>query len=973
MSDSLSPTIKRHYVAITQHTLHAVRTAGNAVHFSDECASVEVSSSQRILRDWSENAPVSAIASVAPQPIWWQLVEAEQVQGLRSEGDLRGFAARLPHGFRAPVEIIGCNAADGMPLSSPGNGHWRWLLGVAPGDALSDAAAETIERGIVTTALGASVLACVGAAATMVRLNSGGAVLLWHIGHNHSYVFTIGLRGVEAVTRCEAGFKSLLKAVQELLGLRSPVEAARQFFTDAPAVRAAAPRLADAVAPQLRAAAGNTPALSGTMSFACTGLTNKQAWLGQGIARALGLPFWTPDLNRYTDHLQLSLATPIEHISPDLLGTMHLAAAHAHGSPAWHPVWGAIGRLAGSSLAAAETRGRTDRAASVPSTPEVPSPAVVGRGEIPSPLPPPSPSTTAPAEPSRPTPVPTHPLLPVLPAADISARTEPDPLTSEPLQPPVRIPHPEPSLEQPRPRGPAAGGTPPILLRPIHPPSIPPNRPVPAPDEAPRPPPQPPTSTAAPAATAARAPVPPREPVVIVLRKRGYWPHFALALALIGAAVSWKFYLDAEALQAAAGHERADAANESGTLNKERSVVVEQVRRLEAQRDQAEKRAHDSERAAAAEVERFRREAVTARELAVAQARREADTTRELAVAQARSEAEEQTRRQLEPKLEAARAATSPGILKLATSPAGAEVRVDDHPPQLTPVSIEDLSPGEYRLKITLVDHMPVELTADIIGSKTTDLGVITLERATGTIAVSSEPGETDFSIRRLNTDEDAGPLRRGRTPARFNDLAPGDYVVQFSRAGWPDRTERVTVARGKTARAATTFESGAVTIASSPAGATVTRDGLEIGTTPLTLRDIPAGDQTYELRANGYESLKMSGKVVAGRELKLEGTLLHLDRLANQAELRTPPRPYLTTPLDLGRIPRSTPAFITVTFIVLRDGSVRDVTVLEKVDRTIAQRTVNAIAKWKFYPGVSHGGYPVNVRVSVPIKMGRD
>ncbi len=895
---------------------------------------------------------MSAIASVAPQPIWWQLVEAEQVQGLRSEGDLRGFAARLPHGFRTPVETIGCNAADGMPLSSPGNGHWRWLLGVAPGDSLSDAAAETSERGIVTTALGASVLACVGAAATMARLNSGGAVLLWQIGHNHSYVFTIGLRGVEAVTRCEAGFKSLLKAVQELLGLRSPVEAARHFFTDAPAVRAAAPRIAGAVAPQLRAATGNVPALPGTLSFACTGLTNKQAWLGQEIARALGLPFWTPDLERYADHLQLSFATPIEHVSPDLLGTMHLAAAHAHGSPAWHPVWGAISRLAGSSMARAEPRELVGRAASISSTQTVSAPAMVSRAGSASPTSPPSASPTAPAEPARAAPAPTSPPLPVVPtpSVDALAGSASNPPTSDPSQP-VRVPHPAPPSPPPPPLVLATKASPPVPLHPIHLPSIPPSSPMPAPDEAPRPPLQPPALTAAPAA----APIPPREPVVIVLRKRGYWPHLALALAVIGAAVSGKFYLDAEALKAATNQEKTVAA---GAAGQEKASVAKQVTRLEEQRDRAEKRAHESERAAAAEVERIRREA---------------ETTRAAAVAQARREAEEQTRRQLEPELEAARAALSPGILKLGTSPVGAEVQVDNRPPLPTPVSIEDLSPGGHPVKITLAGYVSVELTAEIIGSKTTDLGVITLQRATGTITVSSEPIGTDFSIRLSNTNDNAEPLRRGRTPARFDDLPPGDYVVQFSRAGWPDRTERVIVARGETARAATVFESGAVTITSSPAGATVTLDGLVVGMTPLTLKDIPARDVTYELRASGHESLKVSGKVVAGRELKLDGTLLPLDRLATEAELRTPPRPYVTTPLDLGRIPRSTPAFITVTFIVLRDGSLRDVAVLEKVDRRIVQRSVDTIAKWKFYPGVSHGGYPVNVRVSIPIKMGRD
>lgn len=953
MSEPLSPTIKRHYVAVTQHTLHAVRTAGNTIQFSDECALVEISSLQRILQDWSEGAPVSAIASVAPQPIWWQLVEAEHVQSLRSEGDLRAFAARLPHGFRSPVEVIGCNAADGMPVSSARDGHWRWLLGVVPGDSLADAAAETSERGIVTTALGTSVLASVGAAATMVRLNSGGAVLLWHIGHNHSYVFTIGLRGVEAVTRCEAGFKSLLKAVQELLGLRSPVEAARHFFTNAPAVRAAAPRIAEAVAPHLRAAAGSAPARPAALSFACTGLTNKQAWLGQEIAQALGLPFWTPDLERYADHLQLSFATPIEHVSPDLMGTMHLAAAHAYGSPAWHPVWGAIGRLTGSSMEMAKALEPASPETSIPSTTTVPILVGVRRNENPTPVrpPPASPPLISPPTPSpaaRTVPAPPSLPLPVAPApSEVALAGSESKLPSTVSFSPIRDSHSGGSPPPPPLLVPAAEAPPP--LHPIHFPSLPPPLPTTTAGLEPTPPP-PRTPAAAP------RPIPPREPIVIVLRKRGYWPHFALALAVTGAAISWKFHVDVEALKAAAKHEKTVVAGEAGAAGQEKASVAEQVTQLEAQRDRAEKRAHESERVAVVEVARIRREA---------------ETTRAGAIAHARRETEEQTRRQLEPELEAARAAMSPGILKLETSPIGAEVQIGNRPPLPAPVSFEDLSPGKHPVRITLGGYVPVELAAEVIGSKTTDLGIITLERATGTIAVSSEPIGTGFSIR-LSTTNDDEPLRRGLTPARFDDLPTGDYVVRFSRGGWPDRTERVTVKRGETARVATTFESGAVSITSDPAGATVTLDALVVGTTPLRLRDIPARELVYELHASGYESLKVRGKVVAGRELKLDGTLLNLDRLATEAELRTPPRPYVTTPLGLGRIPRSTPAFITVTFIVLRDGSLHNVTVVEKIDRKIAQRSVDAISKWKFYPGVSHAGYPVNYRMTMPIKIER-
>jgi TonB family protein len=212
--------------------------------------------------------------------------------------------------------------------------------------------------------------------------------------------------------------------------------------------------------------------------------------------------------------------------------------------------------------------------------------------------------------------------------------------------------------------------------------------------------------------------------------------------------------------------------------------------------------------------------------------------------------------------------------------------------------------------------------------------------------------------------------VRRGRTPAQLDELPAGEYVVQFSRAGWPDRTERVTVKGGATARVGTTFQGGTVTINSSPTGATVLQGGLLLGKTPLTLGGVPPQNVSYELSLHGYETLRVSGTVAEGRGLELNGTLLDLNRLVNAEEVRTPPRPYKTTPLGLGRIPRSAPPYITVSFVVLPNGSLEDVKVLGTVDPKLARRSVDAIEKWKFFPGVSHAGYPVKVRMSMPIKI---
>ena len=105
-------------------------------------------------------------------------------------------------------------------------------------------------------------------------------------------------------------------------------------------------------------------------------------------------------------------------------------------------------------------------------------------------------------------------------------------------------------------------------------------------------------------------------------------------------------------------------------------------------------------------------------------------------------------------------------------------------------------------------------------------------------------------------------------------------------------------------------------------------------------------------------------------RPLELDGILLNVDRLVDVDEVRTPPRLYRKTPVRLGDVPRSAPAAITISFVVPFSGVPKEVKVLESVDDALAKRAIEAIAKWRYFPGVSHAGYPVNVRMSVSIPL---
>ena len=1012
MSMSLPAEDKRHYVAVLQHTVHAVRTAGRTVEFCGECALAENDRVQKLLQTWSGEAVVSGVVAIAPEPVWWHLGAPAETRALSTDGDVRRFAARLPHHLRGPLESLACNAADGSGVSV--DGEDRWLLGVTQGDALAAAAGEAIERGIVTAALGSATLDSVAAAITALDSDSAGVVRLWAPGRKESHVFTLSVRGIDAIDRCAIGYDTIFATVQQVFGLKTAAEAKSLFFEKSPEPAAAA-QLASLIAPQLQQACGGKIEASGALSFACTGLTGNEAWFGRALAQALGLTFWQPDLGRFFDQLELkSVVTPGDVPSLSLLGTLHLAASHTLRDAAWHPSWGCISRVprsrtkrrpvAGvtaptpSSVTAAATIPTPAVAAptpalaatvppeplpvAAPKTPVQPivpprapvplvsipvasrdaeskTPAPAAAAPVPAPpkseaasdrrAPTPQPTPVAPAKVSVPsaanaearvgtvslpaTPVPPAPASPTSPGAPSPHRMPPGPVTARAVAP-VSI-HTEVSPAHARPTGGSNG------------------------DHKSQPPPPP------------RAPVEPEvtprpEPTVIVLRRSGYWPLVGLLFAVFGVGVAIKFYLDAEAVKVVAEKQKRAAEQAQAVAEGQVAAAVEQVRLASEKAAHAELRVRELEAANAKAIEQVRNDTESVRREAVEQATREV-------IEQARFEAERQTVRLVARELAAARAAevaAAPGKLQVASIPAGAEVHVAGRPAQRAPVTIDGLPPGRHAVRLTLAGHVPKELTAEIVASKITDLGPVKLERAVGGVAVSSSPAGVEFSIRAPSTPAEAAPLRRGRTPAELGDLPAGDYVLQFTRAGWPERIERVTVKPGATVRISTAFQTGTVTINSSPTGATVLQGGLLLGKTPLTLGGLPPKEVTYELTLHGYEPLKLSGKVIEGRALELNGTLADLDRLVSADEVKTPPRPFRTTPLSLGRIARSAPPIITVSFVVLPDGSLEDVKVLEKVDRKLAEKSVEAIEKWKFYPGVSHAGYPVKVRMSMPVRI---
>lgn len=880
-----TPNEKQYYVELTRHSLHAVRATGPAIEFCRECPLDQKAAVEELLAAWGSGTPVRAVVALTPLQSHWHLSVGNEASRHRTDAALRTFAANLPHGFEGPLELLSCHAEDGSAVTPVGNA--RWLINAAPTATLETATAAVRERLIEPRRVESAILTRLAAAATAVRHAGSSPVILWHLGLEHSQLFLVTSRGVEAVASCPTGLDALFTIVQGALGLKLRGAAARLFFNDTYDFTEAGPRIAAELAPSLKTALATFPSSSASAAFACASFTGKQAWFSAEVARAVGLAPWAPDVARIVSHLQLRLPADTV-VTPDLLGVLHLAGSHARNLTEWHPTWTKPGAApAAPAVASPATPAPSPAKTSAPvAEPVIKAVTVTNSPRV------------AELEPAGVASAATVALLPEAPRETKSAPA-PKAVARPDVKPTAKVevaPARKPEKTAPK----AAASTPPKT------PATPPPAAV--------------TPTAVPTAAPQK--------------KRGFGLYLGVAAGLACAVFAGKFYFDAKEAQAVIEQEKEAAAQLA-------KAATARAQALEAQ--------------AKAEAERIRREA---------------EQAREEAVALARQQAEQQTRVAVTAEIEAERIANSPGILIVTTSPVGAGVSIDGGPVRPSPLSLNDLMPGSHRVNITLDGYEPVELTADIAGTKTTDLGLIMLQRATGTLAITSTPENIAFAVRPAGVPG-ALPVRQGRTPAQFEDLPPGDYAVTFSNAGWQDQVEIVRVEKRAATNAATAFKGGAVLLTSNPAGATVIDNGEVIGITPLNLTDLPPQKVAYQLTLAGYDPIAIQGEILEGQQLQLDARLLAIDRIATASEIARAPEAYETPSPTIRAF--NLPPEVKVTFVVLRDGSTGDVQVVGKVDNDLAEACIAAVRRWKFHPATNHEGRPLNVRVTLPIKIMSD
>jgi len=172
----------------------------------------------------------------------------------------------------------------------------------------------------------------------------------------------------------------------------------------------------------------------------------------------------------------------------------------------------------------------------------------------------------------------------------------------------------------------------------------------------------------------------------------------------------------------------------------------------------------------------------------------------------------------------AERRSTQPGRIAVRSTPSGARVSLDGREVGATPVTVRDLAPG---LHVVRIAHQ----------------GYVTAERR--------------VRIRTAQPAQSIEVVLAEARPAR--QAAP--------RPTAPDRTSGVPPG-------APNAKAGSLMVDSRPAGARVFVDGRMVGTTPLLLDSVPAGEHAVRLEMAGFAPWSSAATVTGGERTRVSGSL---------------------------------------------------------------------------------------------------
>lgn len=218
-----------------------------------------------------------------------------------------------------------------------------------------------------------------------------------------------------------------------------------------------------------------------------------------------------------------------------------------------------------------------------------------------------------------------------------------------------------------------------------------------------------------------------------------------------------------------------------------------------------------------------------------------------------------------DPKRYPALISSNGGDINVMTTPDGADVYLDAELKGKTPMLIQGIKPGIHQITITKNGYSVLNKGIQVTEGRMTEVNEILLARSGEADIKSNPPGAKVF------IDE----IFKGNTPITVTGLIVGSHNVKLVHDDYQENEGEINIEYQQTAFFNPTLISrpGRILITSTPEGATVYIDGVEMGKT-LYAGEVGPGQHNVRISLDGYNDENKQINVQANRSVTLDVVL---------------------------------------------------------------------------------------------------
>ncbi len=206
------------------------------------------------------------------------------------------------------------------------------------------------------------------------------------------------------------------------------------------------------------------------------------------------------------------------------------------------------------------------------------------------------------------------------------------------------------------------------------------------------------------------------------------------------------------------------------------------------------------------------------------------------------------------------------GSLNITTTPATADILLNENIIGKSPYKIDNLLPGEYTLKLIAEGYAPIEDKIKIEKGETTEYNA-DLKKII-TVRINSIPTEAALTI-----DNQAV----GKTPYIQKCVERTRLDLKIKKENYVDWVKQEFITSDTTITARLDFYGGSLNISTIPPAADIFLDNNSIGKSPLNQDKIAPGEHKLKVTAEGYLPLEEKIHIEVGKSVARQFSLVKL------------------------------------------------------------------------------------------------